>query len=108
MYPMESLFGTDCGLTAAVLSLGLRAVSSDVESDVEFDVDSCDAPEPTALMRGGISIGVQLILDGDEDAGSTVLSGLTSSTVLSGLSVLSVSTDVVDSLTGVSFLNTDR
>ena len=99
MYPMESLFGTDCGLTAAVLSLGLRAVSSDVGFDVEFDVDSCDAPEPTALMRGGISIGVQLILDGDEDAGSTVLSGL---------SVLSVSRDAVDSLTGVSFLNTDR
>lgn len=99
MYPTESLFGTDSGLTAAVLSLGLRAVSSFVGFDVEFDVDSCDSPEPTALMRGGISIGVQLILDGDEDAGSTVLSGL---------SVLSVSTDVVDSLTGVSFLNTDR
>lgn len=62
-------------------------------------------------MRGGMSIGVQLILDGDKDVGSTVLfdlSDLTSSTVLSGLSVLFDLTDVVDSLTGVSFLDTDR
>ncbi len=50
-------------------------------------------------MRGGMSIGVQLILDGDKDAGSTVLFGL---------SVLSGSTDVVDLLTGVSFLGTDE
>lgn len=71
-------------------------------------------------MRGGMSIGVQLILDGDKDVGSTVLfdlsdltsstvlSGLTGLTVLSGLSVLFDLTDVVDSLTGVSFLDTDR